>query len=141
MAFNIFDDYFGAPFRMLGMEPSQLPIVGGLHTDPAEEEAQRRLEEMSAEMQRMRPIYQDAQMQGLGQQLAAMQPANQMLGQMMGGSGPAIPGLGQAQSPLPSEAFATPPHAEPDERGAGSELLASLFPAPALGWDALQEVF
>lgn len=124
MAFDIFDDIIGAPLSAVGLEPSNLPIVGGLFTDPAEEEAQRKLQEMSAEYERLRPIYAQAQEQALRQQLGAMQPTNQMLGQMMGLPGQAMDLKALGRPTLPSEAFGAP-EAQPAQGGAapGSGIL------------------
>ncbi len=147
MGFNIFDDVIGAPLDMLGISGSQLPVIGGMFTDPAEEAAQQKLREISAEYKRMRPIYNQAMGQSLQQQLGAYGPANQMLGQMHG----MAPGQGvvdlQAlgQNPLPSSAFEQlpPPGAPPQSPGdvvgdyAGNEAAAAAANMSFLGIPSL----
>jgi len=88
-------------------------LFGG---DSESEELQKKLMAQAAEMERLRPIYNQAGQQALSQQLMALGPANQMLGQMHG----LAPGQGIMDldaigaNPLPSEAFGPPePEGQP----------------------------
>lgn len=84
MAFNIFESVVGDPLRSMGIEGSELPIVGGLFDNPADQAYQDALARNAEMLQQYRGPAIEARGQALQQQLGALGPANNMLGAMYG---------------------------------------------------------
>lgn len=74
----------------LGMNPSQLPVVGnigkslGLWDDPNEQAYRQALQQAAQQVQQYRPMEAQARMNALGNQLSLMGPMNAALGQAYG---------------------------------------------------------
>ncbi len=77
-------DPIGGLLDVVGVEPSTLPVIGGMFDDPAEEDLQRRMGEARDRFEAMRPQMADARMYGLRNQLTAFGPANRALAAMYG---------------------------------------------------------
>lgn len=123
-------DLVGAPLQMLGVDPSDIPFVGGLFTSPEGEAAERAYKNMQRTYQQYRPMAAQGRMNALGNQLDLFGPVNDQLGAMYGkqfdlgvlrrNPMPAgmVPGLQTGYGPPPS---AAPQQMTPD-------MLASAFP-------------
>lgn len=77
-------DLVGGLPRMVGIEPSGLPIVGGMFTNPAEEAQKRQFGEIARVLQQYRQMIPGARRRALSSSLGAFTPANRMLGSMYG---------------------------------------------------------
>lgn len=77
-------DILGMPAEMMGINPSTIPIVGGLFGDPAMEAHSEQLRNIAAAYQQMRPEVAQAKSQAIQNSLGALAPANNMLAMMYG---------------------------------------------------------
>ncbi|MDX2253297.1 MAG: hypothetical protein NW202_13510 [Nitrospira sp.] len=66
----------------IGVKPHNLPLVGGLFEDPAQEAHQRNLKQAEQAYADYRPIAIEARMNALKNLFSLFGPTNQMLGQM-----------------------------------------------------------
>lgn len=81
---KLFDDTIGSVLGGVGIEGSELPIVGGLFGNPEFEKYQQALAQNAQMLQAYRQPAMEARGQAFQQQLGALSPANQMLGAMYG---------------------------------------------------------
>lgn len=81
---GLFDTLVGGPLKVLGLEPSSLPVVGGMFENPANKRMQKHIRQMIAEMQQSRAMFPEARMNVLRQQIGALTPANRMTGAIAG---------------------------------------------------------
>lgn len=84
-----------------------LPIVGGVASnlwgDPSQEGVQKAFGQARHDMAVNRSDMMDARMNAMNQSAMAFGPRNQMLGQMMGGQGPAMDMSQMLQNPMPQQ--------------------------------------
>ena len=81
---GLFDDVLGAPFRLLGIEPSSVPGLNILFDNPAEEKLQKTMKQAGAEYGKQRETSQQQRMQALSQLLPLFQPYNEALRSVYG---------------------------------------------------------
>ncbi len=116
---SIFDDTIGMFTRAVGIEPSQLPVVGGLFSDPAEEAHAAQMRIVAQGLGAYREPMAQSQTNAINQSLGAYAPANTMMGMMYG-----------PQMQMDFDAMGASPLA-PGQIPDGSQ------PGPGLGADAM----
>ncbi len=112
---------------------NSMPFVGGITSsiwgDPTQEAHQRSFEQSREDLAKQRAYMMDARMNAMNQGALAFGPRNQMLGQMMGQSGPAMDLSQMLQNPMSmaqqndirTAAFGNaPPQAPPPMAGNGA---------------------
>lgn len=91
MAFNVFENFLGGPLRGLGLEPQQLPLVGGFFGNPAADAKVQALEDAARQYEAYRPQVAAARLNALRQALGGFGATNQMVQQMTGFGAPPMP--------------------------------------------------
>lgn len=77
-------DLVGGIPRMLGLEPSHLPLVGGMFTDPAAQAHQQQFAEAAKALQEYQQEMRPVTMQGMRQAAQMYQPSIDLLRMMYG---------------------------------------------------------
>ncbi len=86
MGFNLFDEILGGPLGAIGIDGSQMPIIGGMFTNPATEKAERDMRRAAAQYEAYRPELRQANVSTANQALAQYLPAQRALIDMYGPS-------------------------------------------------------